>query len=190
MKNLFIQDVIDMLDIAKIEDYNNEFMSVYPDWKPFVTKDNFSEYLKSMKELREGLGDDGVKEIFYWYMEDDKIIGSGSIRLNPEADKIIEIYAGHIFYQIVPSKRKQGYGTILCHLLLEKMYELGYKEAIISCYDTNIGSINIIENNSGELIETVKGDGSPNSDNLKTRSYKIDIEKSLSEFNKQVQNQK
>lgn len=62
------------------------------------------------------------------------------------------------------------------------MQKLGFREAIISCYDTNVGSINIIENNSGELIETVLGDGSPNSDYLKTRRYKIDIDKSLTEY--------
>lgn len=57
-------------------------------------------------------------------MEDEKIIGSGSIRLNPEIHEYTEKICGHLFYQIIPSKRGNGYGTILCHLLLEKMKEL------------------------------------------------------------------
>ena len=183
MNQIFLFPVTEMLDITKIEEYNQEFIKAYPNsWEPFVTKNNFDEYLRRMNDYSEGKGNDGLKEIFYWLFDKDKIVGSGSIRLNPEIDKITETYAGHIFYQIVPTYRKQGYGTIICHLLLQEMQKLGLKEAIISCYDTNVGSINIIENNGGELIETVLGDGSPNSDYLKTRRYKIDIDKSLIEY--------
>ena len=170
MNQIFLFPVTEMLDITKIEEYNQEFIKAYPNsWEPFVTKNNFDEYLRRMNDYSEGKGNDGLKEMFYWLFDKDKIVGSGSIRLNPEIDKITETYAGHIFYQIVPTYRKQGYGTIICHLLLQEMQKLGLKEAIISCYDTNVGSINIIENNGGELIETVLGDGSPNSDYLKTR---------------------
>ena len=176
MNQIFLFPVTEMLDITKIEEYNQEFIKAYPNgWEPFVTKNNFDEYLRRMNNYKEGKDNDGLKEIFYWLFDKDKIVGSGSIRLNPEIDKIIETYACHIFYQIVPTYRKQGYGTIICHLLLQEMQKLGFKEATISCYDTNIGSINVIENNGGELIETVLGDGSPNSDYLKTRRYKIDI---------------
>ena len=183
MNQIFLFPVTEMLDITKIEEYNQEFIKAYPNgWEPFVTKNNFDEYLRRMNNYKEGKDNDGLKEIFYWLFDKDKIVGSGSIRLNPEIDKIIETYACHIFYQIVPTYRKQGYGTIICHLLLQEMQKLGFKEATISCYDTNIGSINIIENNGGELIETVLGDGSPNSDYLKTRRYKIDIDKSLTEY--------
>ena len=183
MKQIFLIPVTEMLDITRIEEYNQEFIKTYPNsWEPFVTKNNFDEYLRKMDECKKGKGNEGLKEIFYWLFDKDKIVGSGSIRLNPEIDKITETYAGHIFYQIVPTYRKQGYGTIICHLLLQEMQKLGFREAIIPCYDTNTGSIRIIENNGGELIETVLGDGSPNSDHLKTRRYKIDIDKSLTEY--------
>lgn len=183
MNQVFLYPVTEMLDITKIEEYNQEFIKTYPNnWEPFVIKNNFAEYLRKMNDCREGKGYGALKETFYWLFDKDKIVGSGSIRLNPEIDKNTETYAGHIFYQIVPTYRKQGYGTIICHLLLQEMQKLGFREAIISCYDTNVGSINIIENNSGELIETVLGDGSPNSDYLKTRRYKIDIDKSLTEY--------
>lgn len=184
MKNLYIVDVLEMLDTKKIEEYNQEFLAVYPDsWHPFVTNANFNDYLENMKKVRDGQAKTGVKEIFYWFMEDDKIIGSGSIRLNPEIDEITEIYCGHIFYQIILAKRHSGYGTVLCHLLLEKMNEMGYKEAIISCYDTNIGSIKIIETNGGELLEIVNGDGSEDGKDKKTRRYKINIKESLLNYN-------
>lgn len=185
MSKIYLVPVTEMLDTEKIEKYNQEFAKIYPNkWKPFVTKENFEDYLKRMEDVKKGIDNNGVKEIFYWLIDENKIVGSGSIRLNPEINKEWEIYAGHIFYQIVPTYRKQGYGKLICHLLLKEMKKLGFKEAIIPCYDTNIGSINIIESNSGELIEIVKGDGSPNSDHLRTRRYKIDIDKSLLEYEK------
>ncbi len=183
MNSMKLIPVTEMLDVSKIEEYNQEYLKRYPNqWKPFVTKDNFDEYLKRMNNLKEGIDNDGVKETFYWFIDNNKIIGSGSIRLNPEINKEWETYAGHIFYQIIPSERKKGYGKLLCHLLLKEMQNLGFKEAIISCYDSNIGSIKIIESNGGELIENVSGDGSPNSEEIKTRRYKIDIDKSLSKY--------
>lgn len=122
MNQIFLFPVTEMLDITKIEEYNQEFIKTYINsWEPFVTKNNFDEYLRRMNDYREGKGNDGLKEIFYWLFDKDKIVGSGSIRLNPEIDKITETYAGHIFCQIVPTYRKQGYGTIICHLLLQEM---------------------------------------------------------------------
>ena len=181
--NILLVPVTEMRDIEKIEEYNQEYINTYKnDWKPFVTKENFEDYLKRMEDLKKGIDNDGIKEIFYWFFLDNKIIGSGSIRLNPEINKEWEIYSGHIFYQIVPKYRKKGYGKILCHLLIEKMQELGYKEAIITCYDTNIGSIRIIESNSGKLIEIVNGDNLSSNDIVKTRRYKIKIDKSLQDY--------
>lgn len=52
MENFYITDVLDMFDIDKINEYNQEFLNAYPDsWKPFVTKENFSEYLSEMKKM-------------------------------------------------------------------------------------------------------------------------------------------
>ena len=180
MRNIYLVPATEMIDIAKIEEYNHEFIKYYHNkWKPFVTKENFEEYLKHMTNIKEGIDNDGIKEIFYWLIDDDKIVGSGSIRLNPEIKEEIKIYTGHVFYQIVPTYRNIGYGTLICNLLLKEMQKLGFKEAILTCYDTNIGSIKIIEKNGGQLIETVKGDGSPNSENVKTRRYKINIGEAL-----------
>ncbi len=175
MSNLYIVEDSELTDITKIEEYNKEFEDTFPDWKPFVTRENFETFLKEVEEKKQGIGNNGLKEIYYWFMEDDKIIGSGGIRLNPEIDEYIDIYCGHIFYQINPSKRGKGYGTILCKKLLEKMKELGYKEVIITCYEPNIGSIRIIEKVSGKLIETVEGEKSEKHNSSKIRRYKINI---------------
>lgn len=176
-------NVIDMKNQEFIKNYNQEFLNIYQDWVPFVTDKNFEEYIKNMNDIAEGINNNGVKEKYYWFVDNNGIIGSGSIRINPEVDSNVEIFSGNIFYQIVPSKRKQGYGTMLCHFLLEEMHQLGFKNAIITCYQNNIGSINIIKSNYGKLIETVNGDGSIEGSHFITNRYSIDIDKSLEQYN-------
>lgn len=153
MLDIYIKED-DYSDINRIEEYNNEYRSVYPNFKPFATKENFTEFLKHVEECKNGIKNNGLKEIFYFAIENDKIVGHGSIRLNPEIDKNVNIY-GHIMYGVVPSKRRKGYGTVICKLLIEKAKTLGIEEIIISCNDENLGSSLVIRNNNGELFEKV-----------------------------------
>lgn len=144
----------DYSDINRIEEYNNEYKSLYPDFKPFATKDNFDVFLKHVEKSKMGINNNGLKEIFYFAIEDDKIVGHGSIRLNPEVDKNVNIY-GHIMYGVVPSKRRKGYGTLICKLLIEKAKELGLENIIITCNANNLASSLIIQKNQGVLFEKV-----------------------------------
>lgn len=181
MNNVYLKedsyDDVDMLD-----EYNREYLEKYPDFKPFVTKDNYLEVLKNNELLKQGIGNDGIKEIFYWAIENNKIIGHASIRLNPEDNPLVLKYSGHIMYGVVPSKRGMGYGSIICHLLIKEMDKLGYSDIIVTCSDNNYSSIGVIENNSGKLIETVEPDN--HYADSKTRRYKINVKEALNEIDK------
>jgi len=181
MNNVYLKedsyDDIDMLD-----EYNREYLEKYPDFKPFVTKDNYLEVLKKNELLKQGIGNDGIKEIFYWAIENNKIIGHASIRLNPEDNPLVLKYSGHIMYGVVPSKRGMGYGSIICHLLIKEMDKLGYSDIIVTCSDNNYSSIGVIENNSGKLIETVEPDN--HYADSKTRRYKINVKEALNKIDK------
>ena len=96
----------DITDINRIDEYNDDYKRMYPDFKPFVTKENFASFLKSVEDKKNGIGNNGVKEIFYFAIEDDKIVGHASIRLNPEVDVDTYKFSGHIMSGVVPSKRK------------------------------------------------------------------------------------
>ena len=165
----------DITDIDKLDDYNNDYLKIYPDFKPFVTPINYQEVLKSNELKKQGINNNGIKEIYYWVILDNKIIGHASIRLNPEVDKNILKYAGHIMYGVIPSKRGLGYGKEICRLLIDKMKELGYKEIIITCSKHNISSIKVIEANNGVFIETVKPDMINTT--FDTNRYKVIIKK-------------
>ena len=58
-------------------------------------------------------------------------------------------------YGVVPSKRKLGYGTEICRLLIEKAQKLGIEKIIITCNEDNLASKKIIMNNNGEFFESV-----------------------------------
>ena len=177
--NIYLKED-DMTDIDKLDEYNAEYTSVYPDFIPSITKENYKEELDHVNKVREGIDNEGIKEIYYWVIEGNKIVGHASIRLNPEINPSTLKYAGHIMYGVVPSKRGKGYGSLICHLLLEKLDILGYSEVIITCSEDNIGSIKVIENNNGKLIETVDPDGKNTT--KKTNRYVVDIKESLKHF--------
>ena len=90
----------------------------------------------------------------YFLMGDtDKILGAINIRhsLNEYLRKV----GGHIGYGIAPSERKNGYGTKMLTLALEKCKELNIKSVLVTCNRNNVGSEKVILNNGGELENMV-----------------------------------
>lgn len=179
MKNIILKED-DISDIDKLDDYNNDYINYYDDFTPFATPDNYVEILKNNELIKQGINNNGIKEIYYWAMEDNKIIGHASVRLNPELDKNVLKYAGHVMYGVIPSKRKKGYGSLICHLLIQKMHDMGYKKIFITCNEDNIGSNIVIKNNSGKLLEVIDPDGVYATH--KTCRYLVDTEESLNNF--------
>jgi predicted acetyltransferase len=84
-----------------------------------------------------------------WLIENQEFIGRSKLRhkLN---DRLRE-FGGHIGYEIRPSKRRMGYGSLLLKLTLEKARELGIERVLITCDVENFGSRNVIETNGGKL---------------------------------------
>ena len=80
---------------------------------------------------------------------DQKIIGMLHLRL--ELNDYLFNYAGHIGYSIAPSERKKGYGTMMLKkaLIIAKDFDL--ERVLITCDDSNLGSIKVIEANNGIL---------------------------------------
>jgi predicted acetyltransferase len=84
-----------------------------------------------------------------WLIENQEFIGRSKLRhkLN---DRLRE-FGGHIGYEIRPSKRRMGYGSLLLKLTFEKARELGLKRVLITCDVENLGSRGVIEANDGKL---------------------------------------
>jgi predicted acetyltransferase len=86
----------------------------------------------------------------YWLMRGETILGAS--RLRETLTPALQVWGGHISYDIRPSERRKGYGTQLLALTLDKARDLGLSRVRLMCYHDNVASASIIERNGGELI--------------------------------------
>jgi predicted acetyltransferase len=93
----------------------------------------------------------------FFLMEGDVWIGKLTFRPTINAKYLHA--GGHIGYEIRPSKRRQGYGTALLRLGLDKARERGLDRALLTCNEDNIGSRKVIEANGGQFENAVVVEG-------------------------------
>lgn len=167
-------DVSLLKELAK-EYYDTKMMrkGTYDFW---LNRD-YNIYFKFKEDAIHG-GLDGVYTYTYYLIDEDKIVGIGSLRLNPEDNLELNMYGGHIGYGIIPSKRKCGYGSMFLHLLIKEAACFGLKEVMVVCSDDNITSSRVIENNFG-IFKNQVIDSKHNSI---LKKYIIDVDKSVQEF--------
>lgn len=79
----------------------------------------------------------------------DRILGRSKLRhrLTPA----LEREGGHIGYDIRPSERRKGYGTLILKLTLEKARGLGLERVLLTCDTDNVASAGVIVRNGGEM---------------------------------------
>lgn len=126
---------------------------------PFLgmtSPDMFPYFVRTCIKHSAGIGlGKGVSPYTRYFLTDETglIYAQGDVR--HVATKHNVNVAGQIGYGVLPSKRRCGYGKIMCSLLMEKARELGFEEIIITCRDDNVASAKIIEYNGGVLLEKV-----------------------------------
>ena len=127
--------------------------------KPFLGITNpkdFPYFVRTCVKHSAGIGlGIGVSPYTRYFLVDDSgtVYAQGDVR--HKATKYTVMFQGQIGYGVLPSKRKCGYGTLMCKLLLEKAKEKGFESLIITCREDNEGSKKIIEHNGGTYLETV-----------------------------------
>jgi predicted acetyltransferase len=85
----------------------------------------------------------------FWLEDTARIVACARLRLALTPELLEE--GGHIGYDVRPSMRRRGYGTALLRLALLEAQALAIERVRVTCDDDNIGSINVIERNGGEL---------------------------------------
>jgi len=90
-------------------------------------------------------------------MDGDEWIGKLTFRPTINARYLHS--GGHIGYEIRPSKRRQGYGTALLRLALDKARERGLDQVLLTCDEDNLGSRKVIEANGGRLENAIVVEG-------------------------------
>ena len=89
----------------------------------------------------------------YWLVSDRRLLGCSRLRywLTPE----LAYEGGHVGYDIRPSARGCGFGTILLSLTKQRAAAMGIARLRITCDVDNSASIRVIEKNGGILDAVV-----------------------------------
>lgn len=139
----------------------NAFTDMIDDYQingtPFLgmtSPDMFPYFVRTCIKHSAGIGLGVSPYTRFFLVDDDGVIyAQGDVRHKATKENVT--FKGQLGYGVLPSKRKCGYGTLMCKLLLEEAKNLGFKEVIITCRDDNVGSAKIIEKNGGKLLETI-----------------------------------
>ena len=160
----------DMLTLNAFSDMIDDYAVAGTPFLGMTDPSSFPYFVRTCVKHSAGIGlGASVSPYTRYFMVDGKgeIYAQGDVR--HKATEHTVTFHGQIGYGVLPSKRKCGYGTLMCALLLEKAKDFGFKELIITCRDDNIGSAKIIEKNGGRLLETRFS----KKDNTYMRRYKV-----------------
>lgn len=91
-----------------------------------------------------------VPQSTFWLVRDGQRI-LGCSRLRHTLNAFLEEEGGHIGYDVRPSERRRGYGTLLLRLTLDRARDLGIKQVLVTADSPNVASWRIIEKNGGVL---------------------------------------
>ena len=98
----------------------------------------------------EGLPAGFVAHSTFWMVEDGReVVGVSNLR--HQLTENLRIEGGHIGYGVRPGARRRGVATELLRQTLERARALGIEEAMVTCADTNEGSIRTILANGGRF---------------------------------------
>ncbi len=113
--------------------------------------ESFPQYLEQVSNYAQGikLNTDRVPESEFWLVEGGKVVARSKLR--HRLNRALEHEGGHIGYDVRPSERRKGYGTLILELTLEKAKDLGLDKVLLTCDTDNVASAKIIEKNGGKL---------------------------------------
>jgi predicted acetyltransferase len=136
---------------AMVEEFRLAGEESYQHYRDQIRTD-FPAYVRWIESLRAGnpARPDRVPESIFWLVRNGHTVLGGS-RLRYELTARTAQIGGHIGYDIRPSARRQGYGTRLLALTLERARGAGLTHILLTCDTANIASARTIEKNGGRL---------------------------------------
>lgn len=115
-----------------------------------LTLDKFPQFVRVLLDMSnpKKFPAGHVPESIYWLIdENNRMLGAVTIR-HALTERLLNT-EGHIGAGIRPSERRKGYGTRILELALDKMREVGFEQALVTCNEDNIGSEKAIVKNGG-----------------------------------------
>ena len=109
--------------------------------------------LKMIHQIEEGQESELLKSIqqndknnlitCYWLMDDDNYIGCFTFSHNLDKDRMQR--GGNLGYNILPSRRRQGYAYTGLKMVLSEISKSGFDKILITCGIDNEKSFNLIK---------------------------------------------
>lgn len=131
----------------------------------YINHSDFEYAYSTLKEVERKINNDILCEkgllpegrlhsLCFWFLDiQNNIVGTS--RLRPKLNERFLNIGGNIGYDVSPTFRKKGYGTIILKQTLEQAVKIGLDKVLVTCDDDNIGSYKVIENNGGILENKV-----------------------------------
>lgn len=125
----------------------------------FSDPDIFARYVASLENQRHGidLPEGYVPATEFWIITDSDEY-AGRLHIRHELNDYLKSFGGHIGYNVRPSLRGQGVGSMALKLGLDEARAMGFDRVLITCDDDNIASKKIIEKNGGVLENKIASD--------------------------------
>jgi predicted acetyltransferase len=121
---------------------------------------NFTEFVQSELAKEFLRTKTIVPETKFWAVAAGQYVGKVSVR--HELNDALKKMGGHIGYDTVPAFRGRGIGSEMLELVLPEARKIGLKKVLLTCDETNIPSIRIIEKCGGVLEKTTQiAEGKP-----------------------------
>ncbi len=133
--------------IAAIRDFQAEEIQWWVDED--IHAGNFIGWVEQLKLQATHPTKDRVPSTEFWAVADGKFVGRIAIR--HELNEALKIVGGHIGYDTAPSYRRLGVASQMLALCLPIAKKFGLSKVLLTCDDTNIASIKVIEKNGGTL---------------------------------------
>lgn len=153
--------------LAQEELLRDEFTFLLEDYRP---DEPWADYLARLRRVSLGidLAPDRVPASFLAADVDGDLVGRVSIR--HRLNDFLAMWGGHIGYGVRPAFRRRGHATEILRQSLVLARDVGIAEALVVCYDDNVGSWSVIEACGGVFEKVVPGHG----DDKPMRHYWID----------------
>lgn len=116
---------------------------------------DFHAYLRFCRNQAAGrdLKPGRVPQQSYWLVRGERIVATA--RLRRGLTEWTEQRFGNIGYDVRPSERGKGYGTLVLKLMKEKARQSGMDRVLLTCNKSNVPSARIIEKNGGVLRDEI-----------------------------------
>ena len=117
-----------------------------------IAEQDFAAFVAKKLADANRRNESAVPKTHLWAVSEEQFVGR--ISIHHELNDALRVAGGHIGYDTVPSFRGRGVATEMLRQALPVARALGLVAVLLTCDDTNAGSIRVIERNGGSLRET------------------------------------